>query len=311
MAPATRMLPSRRRRGAAAFTLVEILVTMALLSFIVLGLLTMFNQTQRAFRSGLGQTDVLEGGRGAMDMLVRDVEQLTPSQAPAVGKPIAWFAMNYWSGADPHYPNFRQYLPTPNGPGWRTNVVDQFFLLTRLNQDWLPVFYRVEPAANGSAVGSLYRYSTTWPRYAAPGVGHMLLRLNNFPSPPYWFTNRVVDGVVHLQVRAFDTNGVPLVPFNGQSLASSWNLYRPSVTNASGGSYFQAYSPCDVCFWSNAVPAYVELEMGILEAKTLQHYLAIDPTTPAAQAYLSNHVGQVHLFRQRIPIRNVDFSAYQ
>ena len=37
----------------AAFSLIEIMITSALLSFIVLGLLAMFNQTQRAFRSGM------------------------------------------------------------------------------------------------------------------------------------------------------------------------------------------------------------------------------------------------------------------
>jgi hypothetical protein len=30
----------------------------------------------------------------------------------------------------------------------------------------------------------------------------------------------------------------------------------------------------------------------------------------AARTYLSNHVAQVHIFRQRIPVRNVDPSVY-
>ena len=39
--------------GNGAFTLLEILVAVALLSFIVLGLFAMFNQTQRAFRQSM------------------------------------------------------------------------------------------------------------------------------------------------------------------------------------------------------------------------------------------------------------------
>ena len=39
------------------------LVTLALLSLIVLALMTVFNSTQTAFRASLTQTDILESGR--------------------------------------------------------------------------------------------------------------------------------------------------------------------------------------------------------------------------------------------------------
>src|SRR5437867_6593815 len=64
---------------SAAFSLIEIMVTVALLSFIVLGLLAMFTQTKRAFTSSMTQTDVMESGRAVVEMIVRDLEQLTPS----------------------------------------------------------------------------------------------------------------------------------------------------------------------------------------------------------------------------------------
>src|SRR5215472_4077807 len=66
------------------FSLIEILVTIGLLSFIVLGLLAMFNQTQRAFMSSMKQTDVLESGRLTMDMLSRELAQTTPCLFPDV-----------------------------------------------------------------------------------------------------------------------------------------------------------------------------------------------------------------------------------
>jgi len=63
-------------------------------------------------------------------------------------------------------------------------------------------------------------------------------------------------------------------------------------------------------FWSNALPAYVELELGVLEPNIVDHFKAIG--NPTAQVnYLSNHVAQVHVFRQRVPIRMVDYSVYQ
>ena len=65
-------------------------------------------------------------------------------------------------------------------------------------------------------------------------------------------------------------------------------------------------------FYSNKVPASVEIEMGVLEDKTLEHAESLIPVGNAAVInYLTNHVGQVHIFRQRVPIRNVDPTAYQ
>ncbi len=63
--------------------MVEILVTMVLLSIIVLALMTVFNSTQKAFRSSLTQTDVLESGRLAMGLMVGDLEGMTPSLSPS------------------------------------------------------------------------------------------------------------------------------------------------------------------------------------------------------------------------------------
>src|SRR6266404_4176321 len=62
-----------------AFTLIELMVAVGLMSFIVLGLLAMFNQTQRAFRASMTQTDVLESGRIATDMMVRELGQMAAS----------------------------------------------------------------------------------------------------------------------------------------------------------------------------------------------------------------------------------------
>ncbi len=53
--------------------MVELLVTMTLLSLIVLALMAVFNSTQKAFRANVTQTDVLEGSRAAMDMIATDL----------------------------------------------------------------------------------------------------------------------------------------------------------------------------------------------------------------------------------------------
>ena len=64
---------SRRR----AFSLIEVMVAVSLLSFIIVGLLAMFFQVQRAFRAGTAQADIMEGGRATMGLIVRDLQEMT------------------------------------------------------------------------------------------------------------------------------------------------------------------------------------------------------------------------------------------
>ena len=57
-------------------------------------------------------------------------------------------------------------------------------------------------------------------------------------------------------------------------------------------------------FRSNAVPAYVELELGILEPETMrQYYTMLRDENPNATTFLSRQIAKVHMYRRRIPIR--------
>src|SRR5437868_14780146 len=70
--------------NSSAFTLIEIMIVAVLLTVIVLGLLAMFQQTQKAFRVGMTQTDVLESGRATMHLITRDLEHIAASRNPSV-----------------------------------------------------------------------------------------------------------------------------------------------------------------------------------------------------------------------------------
>jgi hypothetical protein len=68
--------------------------------------------------------------------------------------------------------------------------------------------------------------------------------------------------------------------------------------------------------YSNAVPAAVELQMGLIEDRTLQRAESLGngqfPYLNTAQRnYLAQQSGHVHLFRQRVSIPNADPTAYQ
>ena len=306
--------PTRIHSRRSAFTLIEILAAVTLMSLIVLGLLSMFNQTQRAFRGSMAQVDVLESGRLATDMLARELEQMTPSEYPGVNgiRVTNFFAFVPQLGNPLYCAPMLQGLPGTTL--LRANILQGFFFLTRVNQDWIGTGYQVLPQFANLGIGTLYRFSAT--NRSAP-----FLLSSNFQSAIQNAVltgsptnlSRIADGVVHLRLSAFATNGYPITYVSGFTNAffstnESVLNYYASVRNATTG------PSSDSCyFWSNAVPAYVELELGILEPQILERWRSF-PAGSAAQAqaqYFSNHVAQVHLFRQHIPVRNVDISAYQ
>jgi prepilin-type N-terminal cleavage/methylation domain-containing protein len=319
------------RHLSRGFSLIEILVTVALLSFIILGLFAMFHQTQRAFTSSMTQTDVLESGRVVTDMLARELEQLTPSGRNAV---------NFYAQI-PNATPLTQSLPgtTSGNPITRTYYLEDFFVLTRQNQTWTGIGYCVR---NSDASGQL------WPAEIAPGragVGSLyrytastnVLQANGLPSDPNQLyvnflracvpgsvasraiSNRICDGVVHLHLRAFATNGFPL--FSSGSGTNAFFLVRTNGPNF-GYSFLRQASavPNAACpdrlgslySWSNAVPAYLELELGVLESRTLARYNSIsDPTARRNYFQRDDNSTRVHLFHQRVPVRNVDPAAFQ
>ncbi len=292
--------PAHSRPFAArplAFSLVEILVAVGLLSFIILGLLMTFNQTQRAFRLSITQADVLEQGRATMDLMSREVEQMAPCQYPDWLNTNGWYrATNFFAEmVDTNYLNpLVQALPgTPASS--RYNQVQQFFFLSRLNQDWIGTAYQVVPDTNGASVGTLYRLTVTNLRSAPVTAAEAILR-----RAPNVKVSRVAEGVVHLRARVFDTNGF-LIPTTAGWFGSSRNIWAQSNAAEPQASGY---------FVSNAVPAYVELELGILEAQILKKSRSI-PNPILQSNFLSGYAAGEHIFRQRIPIRNVDTVAYQ
>jgi len=261
-----------------------------LLSFIIIGLVMMFSQTQRAYKLGTTQVDVLEAGRGVTDLMTRDLSQMTAGQQPgAVNSRIILH----------QFGPFLQELPGDTGPG-RTNLLNDIFFLTKENQRWSGIGYQIIDPATGlppkAGIGTLYRYETNAP------VGQPLWQLEKgYEASRYTNANvtRLLDGVVHLRVRAFGTNGVWVnQPINTNIFVS----YNPS---------FLRDEPDSVIFYSNAVPGSVEIELGILEERVFERLRSIGADNVRAAFLKTNSVGKVHLFRWRVPIRNIDPLAYQ
>ena len=304
----------------SAFSLVEVLVVITLLSLIVLALMAVFNSAQTAFRASITQTDVLEGGRAAIDVMTSDLRQMAPSYGRSNN--LVQFAPTffYCNSNNPvnFYAGTNKYGINPlvqslaGSSAQRTNVLENFFILGRgsLNGSpaWIGTGYVVFPRATNSFY-PLYRFYMTENAEGAPVPTNLF---NGFMSAIFssafsgTFTNsnwsHLLDGVVDLTVRAYDPHGIWMT-----------NGYPYGYTNVVKNAIFlpATLGECGFYLFSNTLPASVEIEMGVLEDRTLQRAATWPNNSAAQNKYLAQQAGKVHLFRQRVTIPNVDPSAYQ
>lgn len=320
--PSARCLMPRAPRLASAFTLVEVIVVMALLILIVTALMTVFSNTQRAFRSSITQSDILENGRATMELMAADLRGMTPSYGLSIGTnnaltngfayyPLNFFATNNFVNYEP----LIQPLVGSDNNVQRTNLLDYFFILGRQNTEWIGVGYVVNTyTVPSSSLYPLYRFYAQTNIEANPaGLFNTFQTEINFGQ----WTNmsHLMDGVVGLTVRAYNTNGVWLT-----------NGYNFRQTNVVRNTWFTPpYPPgpggeVGFTFYSNAVPASVQIELATLEDRTLQRAESLGvsqtnayyaPNNLAQWSYLTNRANAVHIFRQRVSIPLVDPSAYQ
>ena len=285
-----------------AFTVVELLVAISVLSLIVLVLFGLFDQVQKALRSNVAQVDVLEGGRAGMQLVAGQAEQL--SAGNVTGSTNLYIALTA-----------KPYQQTLLDAGTnRLNLLQEFFLLSHFNKSWFGTGYRVlQLSTNGIAsqfatngVGTLCRYSVPVNDADFPNLPSLL----NTPGPGrttnlFWkvmnpardnLTNyqQVLDGVVHLRVRAFDNNGFLIT----NNLITNIPPGLIVGTNA-----FKNDVEFDYAFTNRALPAYLEVELGVLEPHVLERYRAF-PNPTVASNFLARQVAAVHLFQERIPIRS-------
>ena len=252
--------PARSTAAWRGFTLLEIMVAVSILALMIVALLAMFHQTQRSFRAGLSQVDVMENGRAVMDLLSRELQQLAPSRQDEL--------LNL-------YVEVQGTMNQPRiGGANQRNALQRYFFLSRLNDDWLATGYCIDTPKSG--VGTLYRFEKRIPFTETEQLYRFEKSVLSSPDCPK-NSHRVADGIVHLQLRAYDVEG------------------RISTNSTAQG----------FTFMGHALPAYLDLEVGVLDSKTLEQFRALkeNPDPNLARNFLEMHVGKVHLFRQRIPIR--------
>jgi hypothetical protein len=270
------------------------MVAVSVLSLIVVVLYNIFDNTQRAMRSNAAQVDVMEGGRAAAELISRDLEQMTE-----LGLTGATNFYVHSSGLP-----FPQSLPGPtNDLNRRTNFQQELFFTSRFNKQGSGIGYRIEPT-NG-VVGSLYRYVQDVPAaFLTPSLlssNFFRFAKTNYPK----VFQRVTDGVVHFRVTAFDSLGQPIDPrfyptnrATNRRYPDDW--YYPDVFMMSRS----PDAPPSYAFTNSAVPASVEIELGILEPYILDRYRSMTNNRTVASNYLARQAARVQVFQQRIPVRS-------
>jgi hypothetical protein len=295
-----------------AFSLIELLTAVSIMVVIIYALYSMFNQTQKALRANITQVDVLESGRAAAEMLGREIEQLTASKLPQT--------VNFYTGMTPVPPVLQTDVDEKTV--LRTNSLQEFFFLSRQTNAWVGTGYRVMSANNG--VGTLFRFTAATNYYRLNYTNlmgqfaHAILTTNALTGDYSTNFQRVADGVIHLRVTAYDPDGRRI----GYETTNMYPTYRvlrlnrgaaklgltSTANSMADASVIVRQDPFDpfgrqsqIFFASNALPGYVEVEIGVVEAATLKQMQPMNPI--AANAFLKKHASKVHLFRQRIPIR--------
>ena len=277
-----------RRR---AFTIVELLVAISILTLIVLVLYGLFDQVQKALHSNVAQIDVHEGGRAGMELMSREMEQM---QAGNLLTNVNLFTR---FSAIP----YRQALLDAGAD--RVNALEEIFFLSLSNKHWIGTAYRVLTlnTTNGTpmdfaktGVGTLCRLSTNAhvADFRSPSLFSQIM--NDSATNLFKF-QRVIDGVIHFRVRAYDDSG-RLITNNFNTNVLSGVIVSNTVFN-SAVEYTYAFT-------NKGLPAYLEIELGVVEPQVAERYRSYPTANPTvASNYLARQAGAIHLFQQRVPVR--------
>ncbi len=310
-------------RRTSAFSLLEMLVSMGILSLLVLALFSLFNQTQKALLANVTQSDVMENGRSIIDLLVRDLVRARPA---GLGSNFIFL---------PGTTNIQEVVnPAPNlvvlrttagianptakqlfTDGWRRDALmhDLFYLAEQRPGQWTGAGLFVadeDTRFPDHGLGTLYRYEDIQPvslrgARAADRVWDLYNRffgtsgngLNYRLSPTN--SSRLIDGVVFFRVTPFGALGEAL----DQTLRAQTNIFPNPPDVLIGPDNTIPYNLSATQFRGRAFPSALELELGVLPTELLERYRALPQTPDTIRArFLINNAANILVFRQRIPM---------
>lgn len=304
-------------RRRAAFSLLELLVAVGLLSIVVLALYAMFDQTQKALHANIAQTDVMEGGRTGLDLIVRDIERARA--AGVVGSVKS--NLPAFNLAIRKLPLGKDATPGSRDAKHRDSTFNTlFYLVPGRDRYWSAAGLYVAEETNAAIfapqisganpIGTLYRYqapSSVFLRTPTPtkdlsqlyfdfdgdgagtGTAADQRRAQN--------STRLIDGVVFFRVIPFagaQNSGIPLDAATVPTTINYTNvtIARPLISTAGFVTGFTG----------PALPQSIEVEFGVLPPRALVQYRSLPDSL--RKGYLDKHFAEILVFRQRIALRS-------
>jgi type II secretory pathway pseudopilin PulG len=327
-----RLRASRRR----AFTILELLVAVSVMTLVIYVLYALFNQTQMALRKNASQVDVNEGGRAAMEMIVRELSQMEVSGYPAIiitnNQQVLTYSgsKSFFSRVTPGNTALLLAYQSDALPpveddwakeqGFRTNILQDFTFTSRGDSGFHVTSYRVIDVDSG--VGTLARYRTNGTlRVTSPGQALLNKTeiFNRFFFEPVANTSAeafepITDGVIHLRITPYDQLGRPLGHGRmfydplGLNLerrgAAGQALFLVNTNRPVDGILMQdRHAQSQVQFYG-ALPSYFDVEMAVIAPRVLKQVRSLPPDPEVRANFLGRQIGKVTLFRQRVPIRD-------
>lgn len=321
----------RTNRARAGFSLVEMMVAVALLGVVMFAMYSLFNQTQKALRTAVGQADVNEPARAALDLIADNLRQAGATGIPGVTN----FFVRYFtdlSGANP-----TRLPPWVETAGPRQRPHHEVYFLRQVSDkrwDAAGFFVGLEPTEVAGQrvespwpppVGTLYFYVSET-NVLARGNNLVVNRTtaNEFHTRLVAdfhntdlrtrLSSRVVDGVAVFRVMAYDGWGRLMDEYSLTQLMGfkvTNGLYRPNIrvgppsTVSLSGTLGAVSAPAIAAtFFDDEIPASLEIELGILEPKTFEAYRSVRDAGPeAALAFLERNQGRIQMYRRRVDLR--------
>lgn len=277
-----------------AFTLIEMLVAVAVLAMIITALMAILNQVTKAMHLANAQTDVQENGRSITEMISREMQQAVlfqPGGTTNLG--FGFSNVNFVIGQNLNLTNYLvNHLALDSLP-W-ANELQYCLFATRRGTTNTFIGYYVGQAGNG--VGTLYRFTSSHVNYST-NITHSVVNYTKFWSEFQSATNAVdlgnlgttymgavAEGIVHLRFTAYTNTGDLFIP--------GTNYLKYEIPSSQD--YFT--------FYTNKLPAFVEVELGILEPSVLAQLRAMPDG--AQYSFLTNtlRTAKVHFYKERIPV---------
>ncbi len=277
----------KRWRGAA-FTLIELIVSMTILSIIVLMVASLAGVANRAWSNGNQSSEVYQNGRAILDLIARDL------RFAAISPKLQFIQSPSLGGAGQLTYSSNIFWQANIGSTSKGSLCEVGYYLT--DQCELKRFF-VPPddTANYAIFNTPPSNSFASYQSVAPWVTNYLAGTNATTKQP--LATVVCNGVLGFWVRCLDVNGDP-IPYVSNSIEyNSADEFQPAVPGVRSPGASQAQNPTSFKYTdhattaaANLLPSAVELYVLTVDKPTYDRVKTRLDADPSGQSAVNGNV---------------------